>query len=63
MANTKKLTREERKSNKRTARLELKTLYRNLSDKQRTEFKKEKKGIKQFVQEIQKAATSAEKTE
>ena len=56
MANSKKLTREERKSSKRTSRTALKKLYQGLSRKQRGQLREEKQGIKQFVAAQEKAA-------
>jgi hypothetical protein len=50
MANTKKMTREERKTSKRTARKSLKLTLRKLTPKQRAEFDGKKKGgVKGFL--------------
>ncbi len=49
MANTKNLSREERKQAKRKARRELKALFQTLNRKQRAELRKEKQGLKPFV--------------
>lgn len=56
MANTKKLSREERKKSKRTSRQGLKKLFQTLNRKQRAEFRKEKQGLKPFVAKLQAAA-------
>lgn len=49
MANTKKMTRPERKTSKRTARKALKQIFRKLTPKERTEFAgKSKGGLKGF---------------
>lgn len=65
MANTKKLTREERKSAKRKARGELKKLFGTLNRKQRRELRTEPMGLKVFVAKQEKAAEkkAAEKSE
>jgi hypothetical protein len=49
MANTKEMTREERKANKRVTRKELKELYRSLKAKELDEFRgKIRGGVKGF---------------
>ncbi len=64
MANTKKLTREERKTNKRKARGELKKLFGTLNRKQRRELRTEPQGLKTFMAKLEKAkAEKAEKSE
>ena len=64
MANTKKLTREERKSNKRKQRIELKKLFGTLNRKQRRELRTEPVGLKVFMAKIEKEqADKAEKAE
>ncbi len=64
MANTKKLTREERKTNKRKARGELKKLFGTLNRKQRRELRTEPQGLKTFMAKLEKAkAEKAEKAE
>jgi len=60
MANTKNLSREERKQSKRTSRQELKKLFQTLTRKQRAEFRKEKQGLKPFVAAQQAAAEKSE---
>lgn len=54
MANTKKLTKDERKKAKRDSRKALKDLFQSLTKAQRSEFKKAKKGIKRFIAEQKK---------
>lgn len=49
MANTKKLSREQRRATKRRQRRELKSLYQSLTKKQRAALRKEKQGIKKFL--------------
>ena len=60
MANTKKLSKEERKKAKRHARHELKKLYQSLSKKQRSEFNASNVGIKKFVQELKEKESKTE---
>ncbi len=55
MANTKKLTREERKASKRNSRGELKKLFGTLNRKQRRELRTEPQGLKVFLAKIEKA--------
>jgi len=54
MANTKKLTREERKTNKRKSRTALKKLFATLDRKQRRELRAEPMGLKVFVAKKEK---------
>ena len=56
MANTKKLSREERKAKKRQVRRELKKLYKGLPKKQRREFVGSGKSLKAYLAEKKKAA-------
>lgn len=49
MANTKKLSKDERKKLKRAGRKSLKTLQRALTSKQQKEFKKANKGLRVFT--------------
>jgi hypothetical protein len=49
MANTKKLSKDERKAAKRKARRQLATLYQSLDKKQRAQLTKEKLGIKKLL--------------
>jgi hypothetical protein len=64
MANTKKLTRPERKASKRKSRGELKKLFATLNRKQRREIRTEPQGLKTFVAKLEKAkAEKAEKSE
>ncbi len=60
MANTKSLSRKERKSAKRKARHELQKMYRNLTSSQRTEFQKSEKSLKSFVKDLQAKASNDE---
>ena len=55
MANTKKLTRQERKSAKRKSRGELKKLFGTLNRKQRRELRAEPQGLKVFLAKQEKA--------
>ncbi|MGK0289351.1 MAG: hypothetical protein ACI86H_000788 [bacterium] len=56
MASTKTLSKEERKKSKRNARKELKSLFKGLSKKAKSEFNtlKSKTGIKKFVADKKK---------
>jgi hypothetical protein len=56
MANTKQLSREERKQAKRKARAELRKLVTDMSTKERAEFRKSEKGLKAFLAEKKAAA-------
>lgn len=51
MANTKKLSRKERKQTKRAARRELRKLSEAMPVKQRSEYRKSEKGLKAFLAE------------
>ena len=51
MANTKQLSREERKKARRKARQELKTLNRELTKAQRKKWQKSGQGIRAFLAE------------
>ena len=64
MANTKKLTGEERKTSKRKSRTALKKLFATLNRKQRRELRTEPMGLKVFVEKQEKEkAEKAEKAE
>ena len=54
MANTKKLSKDERQKAKRASRRALSDLYMSLTKAQRVEFKKSNKGIKRFIAEQKK---------
>ena len=59
MANTKKLSREERKESKRKARVRLKGLYASMSPTERDKFKQEREskpslGVKKFPSDARK---------
>lgn len=54
MANTKKLSRQDRKRTKRAARRELGKVNIGLGVKQRREFRKSEKGLKAFLAEKEK---------
>lgn len=56
MANTKKMSRPERKRAKRKSRRELRKLRETLTPEQRSELRKSKKGVKAFVAEAKKTA-------
>jgi hypothetical protein len=56
MANTKKMSRAERKRAKRKSRLELRKLRDSLTREQRSELSKSNKGIKAFLAEAKKTA-------
>ena len=55
MANTKKLSRAERKKAKRASRREAKKLVADLTPKQLTEYRKASKGLKAFLATIEQA--------
>lgn len=54
MANTKKLTKPERKKAKRKARKELKKLFSSLNRTQRSELRAEPQGIKEYLSKKKK---------
>jgi hypothetical protein len=56
MANTKKMSRPERKRAKRKSRRELRKLRASLTREQQGELRKSKKGIKAFLAEAKKTA-------
>jgi len=58
MANTKSLSRADRKAAKRKARREHKGLFQKLTRKQRAAFRKEKQSLKSFVAKLEKQAAS-----
>ena len=59
MANTKKLSKEERKSAKRAARRELSKLVESMTIKLRSEYRKSEKGLRAFIAEKQAAKQEA----
>ena len=56
MANTRKLSRKQRKTAKRNARRELSKLREGLTQQQRVEWRKSGKGIRAFLAEAKKTA-------
>jgi hypothetical protein len=55
MANTKELTREQRKTTKRNQRLELKKIWAGLTKQQRKELAEEKMGLKAYQSKLKES--------
>ena len=55
MANTKDMTREQRKTTKRNQRLELKKIWAGLTKAQRKELADEKEGVKAFQAKLKES--------